>query len=218
MYIPMHRMKLSAVFFLAFVVCTVLVTDCRAATGAINIQSTFTHISLTKETVASEVSKCLPAINKSMLSNITADFPQSGGISTVQSKNGYFVISNTNGYCMQKSASNYPVLATEAFYKTANPPKEVSSAVTEKLYTEIATLIAQKGKAKVAYVFSNGNAMVVDYSVKDAYLSYPHSFKKAGEWESEKIDVKFSDGNMNTFDVTRYNQVSEKKYLLSHRK
>ena len=153
-----------------------------------------------------------------MLSDIAAKFPQSGAITTVQNNDGYFVIADTNGYCIQKSANNYPILATEAFYKTANPPSDVPTDVTEKWYQEIATLIAQKGNANVAYVFENGNAMIVDYSAKDAYLLYPHSFKKAGEWESDKIDVKFSDSRMKSFDATEYNKKAEKQYLLSHRR
>ncbi|CAK7017657.1 MAG: hypothetical protein DELT_02305 [Desulfovibrio sp.] len=218
MYNPLRRLKQSTVAFIALAAFLVPVQSCHAAADEIKIPSTFTHIMLTKQTVAPEVSKCLPAISKTMLSSIEKDFPQSGAISTVQSKEGFFIIMNTNGYCIQKSANNYPILATEAFYKTANPPSKVPTEVTEKWYTEIATLIAKKGNAKVAYVFSNGNAMLVDYSVKDAYLLYPHSFKKAGEWESEKIDLKYSDKMMDSFDATEYNKKPQKSYLLAHRR
>ena len=218
MHTPMRRLTLSAVFFLTFAACLAPLTDCRAAADEISIPSTFTHVLLTKQTVSSEVSKCLPAISEKMLSNIASDFPHTGSIATVQSSNGYFVIAETSGYCIQKSANNHPILATEAFYKTANPPSEVPTETTEKWYTEIATAIAQKGTAKVAYVFSNGNAMIVDYSVKGAYLLYPHSFKNAGEWESEGIDMKFSDKKMDSFDATQYNSKSEKSNLLLHRR
>lgn len=218
MYNPMRRLKHSAVFFLTLAACLGPMTDCRAASDEISIPSTLTHVLLTKETLAPEVTKCLPAVNQTILSSVVADFPQSSGITTVQNNDGYFVISNTSGYCIQKSANKYPIFAVEAFYMTANPSNEVPTEVTEKWYREIATLIAKKGTAKVAFVFSNGNAMRVDYSIKDAYLLYPHSFKKAGEWEAEQIDAKFSHAMMNSFDATEYNNKPQKSYLLAHRK
>lgn len=217
MYSAMHRLQQSVALILTLVACLAPVTNCPAATNEIDIPNTFTHILLTKQTVADEVAKCLPSVSQEMVSNIAGKFPQSDSITTVQTKDGYFVILNTNGYCIQKSSNDYPILAIEAFYNTANPSKEVPAEVTEKLYKKIAVLIAQKGTAKVAFVFTNGNAMIVDYSVKDAYLLYPHHFKKSGEWESEKIDIKFNDKRMKTFHSTKYDNQEQKKYLLAHR-
>lgn len=217
MYSPMRCLKHYAVFFLALAVGLVSVPDCWAATKDINIPSTFTHVLLTKQTVAPEIEKCLPGVSPHFLTNITSDFPKAGSTITIQNSAGFFVISNTNGYCVQKSKDNYPILAAEAFYKTANPPSDVPKDVTDKLYKDIAVLIAKKGQAKVAYAFNNGNAIIVDYSVKDATLIYPHYFKKAGEWESEKIDIRFTHKMMESFDVTEYDKQTQKLYLLAHR-
>jgi len=218
MRLPKHNLSYSLRSLLLLVLCCLPLTDSRAEKNEINIPSTFNEVELSKKTVVSEIIKCLPSAPQDFLSRTTADFPEGDGvISTVSGPTGWFVIRGTRGYCVPKSTNGYPILATEAFQDTVNP-SPVPTRVAEQWYKQIATLIAQKGSAKVAYVFDNGNAALADYSsTKGSELHYSLSFKKAGGWETEKLDAKFSDKAMQSCSIRQYGGKFEKSYFLLHR-
>jgi hypothetical protein len=77
-----------------------------------------------------------------------------------------------------------------------------------------------KGVAKVAYVANNGNAFIARFWLEktpDYALSYSSIYKKAGEWESEKLDVRFSDPSMKSVSETKRSGLDQKKFPLDPR-
>jgi len=215
------RSMKKPLFVVASLVLSSLISlsECRAEENAISIPKSFTKLKLSKGNIASEIANCLPGMNQEFVtkSDTVKDFPQPHAVIRIESANdGYFHILNTSGYCVQKSANGHPILPTEAFYKTVNPLGKLSSTLTEQWYEEIARLIAQKGHARVAFVFSNGNATIADYKIEKEnpdILVYSENFKKSGEWESGNFDAKFSNKGLEQISVTKYNDKSEKPYI-----
>ncbi len=186
------------------------------------IPAKFDAIALTKENYAAQVNKCIPTISvdASYLKDSIKNFP-SNGITTYQNPKvpSLFVVHQKTAVCMKLSANKYPIFATEAFIDTVNP-NGVSQKVMDKWYRQIAILIAQKGSAKIAYVVNNGNAFIVNYSVKSDFaqqLNYSMQFKKAGTWESEKLDSKFTHASLSGVEETKRGGQGAKPFPLSHR-
>ncbi|MCL1825907.1 MAG: hypothetical protein FWG26_08230 [Betaproteobacteria bacterium] len=191
--------------------------DVRKSSGDLfSIPNAIVELKLSRDTAGPEIKKCLPKMSQDIITRALDGFPKPRERTvTLSSEDGFFAIIEKSGYCIQKSTSGYPMLAPEAFYETVNP-NNVPSKLKEQWYKRIATLIAQKGVARIAYVDVKGGAYIVDYSInKDdpIFLFYPFVFKKHGEWESEKLDAKFSDNRLNSIRATEYNEKHEKPYL-----
>lgn len=190
--------------------------------GEVQILSKFQTIDLTRENFAFEVNKCIPQIsinseslNKGLFSFPRANIASYGHMSSASE----FWINKTVGICLRKSSEKFAILAAEAFFNTVNP-MGVPPDIVDGWYKQISLLIATKGVAKVAYSFEKGTAFVVDYWIEPRHiykLNYSSSFKKVGDWESEKIDVRFSYPSMSSVTETKTNGRAEKLDLLSHR-
>jgi hypothetical protein len=174
MEIPMkvNPLKLTSAILLVFALVATAPPALAQATndqyGANKIQSKFDVIKLKKETFGTEVNKCIPTISadSSFLEDSIKDFP-SNGIRTYRNPAvaSIFVVHQTTGLCLKLSPEKHPIFAAEAFVKTVDP-KGVPQNVVDGWHKQIAATIAQKGSARIAYVFSNGNAFIVNYSVK----------------------------------------------------
>jgi hypothetical protein len=194
-----------------------------AATQEIQIKSKFDAVELTKETFGTEVNKCIPAIaadSPFLRDSVNKDFPVND-FRTISNSAvaSVFVVYQRTAFCLKLSAGKHPIYATEAFIKTVSPggPPE---KVVEGWYRQIATLIAQKGSARIAYVFANGNAFIANYSAETdspRRLLYSSEFRKAGDWESEKLDNRFTHASLSEVTVTKWNDKEVKPFLLLHR-
>jgi hypothetical protein len=219
-----NPLKLTTAILLVFAFVTTAPLALAQATsnGTNQIQSKFDVIKLEKETLRTEVNKCIPAISadSSLLKDGIKDFP-GNAITTYQGSKAasVFVVFRTTGLCLKLSPKKYPIFAAEAFIKTVSPDG-VPQNVVDDWYKRVAATIAQKGSAKIAYVFNNGNAFIVNYSVKSDspyQLMYLSQFKKAGTWESEKLDSKFTHASLSGVTESKWNEQSIKPHPLLHR-
>lgn len=190
--------------------------------GKVQISSKFQTIALKRETLAAEINKCVPQISVSSekMNQELSKFPGTNIVlhGHVSSANQFWV-NKTMGMCLQRSSERFPILAAEAFLETVNPVG-VPPDVTDGWYKQIALVIATKGAAKVAYAFEKGNAFVVDYWVDSSQghkLQYSSSFRKAGNWESERLDLRLSHPSMSSVGETKRGSETAKVNLLSHR-
>ncbi|MDR2451585.1 MAG: hypothetical protein LBE85_07430 [Candidatus Accumulibacter sp.] len=215
-----NPLKLTTAILLVFAfVATAQATD---TVQTETIQNKFNVINLKKETFGAEVNKCIPAISvdSPLLKDSIKDFP-SNAITTYRSSGvaSVFVAHRTTGLCLKLSPGKHPIFAAEAFIETVNPVG-VPQNVVDDWYKRIAATIAQKGSAKIAYVFDNGNAFFVNYSVESdspCQLMYSLQFKEAGTWESEKLDSKFTHASLSNISETKRNKQSIKHHPLLHR-
>lgn len=186
------------------------------------IASRFMTISITRENLAAEASKCIPQLNgdSETIKKAANNVPIQNvvGFSHLSSAN-LFLTRYTTAICLQKSSARFPIFAAEAFLETVNP-KGVPPDVVDGWYKQIALLIATKGIAKVAYVYGNGNAFAVSYWVEPTSafgLYYSSTFNKAGTWETGTFDARFSHPAMTSVSETQRSGVSQKTYPLAHR-
>jgi hypothetical protein len=190
--------------------CTALLVACAAPANKtfapptdfvpnnqIVITSKFKLITISKDNFFYEANKCVQSYNPdaTAVRKTLEKFPSNDilGVGHVRSSKT-FILYQTRGFCLERSAANFPIFAAEAIDKTVNPIG-ASPAITDNWYKQIAMLIATKGIAKIAYTFSNGNAFIATYwveSTKTTSLQYSSEFKKAGTWEKEVFDRKFS--------------------------
>jgi hypothetical protein len=199
-----------------------LVAAPLASAQEIQIESKFDAVELTKETYGTEIKKCIPAIDadSSFIRDIIKDFPVNGFRKIRNSEMpSVFVAHQRTAFCLKLTPGKHPIYATEAFIGTVSPggPPE---KVVEGWYRQIATLIAQKGSARIAYAFANGNAFIANYSVEadsPEKLLYSAEFRKAGDWESEKLDTRFTHASLSTVTVSKWNDKEVKPFLLLHR-
>jgi hypothetical protein len=199
-----------------------LATAPLASAQEIQIKSKFDTVKLTKETYGTEVAKCIPTFSadSSFVKDHLKNFPFDGFMThTNSSVASVFVAHQTTGLCLKLSPGKYPIYAAEAFVETVNPegPPE---KVIDGWYKQIAALIARKGSAKIAYVFGNGNAFIANYSVESDRpyrLSYSTQFNKAGAWENEKLDAKFTHASLSNISETKRDGQGVKPYVLLHR-
>lgn len=190
--------------------------------GKVQIPSKFQTIELTRETLAAETNRCVPqiSINSENMNKGLSNFPSTNIVlyGHVSSANQFWV-NKTMGMCLQRSSEKFPIIAAEAFFDTVNPAG-VPPDVVDGWYKQIALLIATKGTAKVAYVFEKGTAFVVDYWIEPRQgfkLHYSSSFRKAGNWESERLDIRLSHPSMSSVSETKIGSETAKLNLLSHR-
>ena len=188
----------------------------------IQIMSRFASVEVTPDNLGYEVRKCIPPANPASkdIKSTLEDFPNRNIIVFGHSNSSkQFVLHQTTGFCLEHSSEKYPIFAAEAFLMTVNP-NGVPPDVTDNWYKQVALLIATKGMARVAYVFENGNAFVVSYWVEASSLyrlHYSSIFSRAGTWETQTIDARFSHPTLTSVSETKISGSSEKKYPLAHR-
>jgi hypothetical protein len=189
----------------------------------VQIPSRFDTVEITVNNFAIEAQKCVPQLmtDSQSIKNSLKNFPNTNIVNFGHASSANeFVLRKTTGFCMHRSSEKFPIFAAESFLETVNP-EGVAPDITEEWYKQIALLIAQKGMAKVAYVMENGNAYLVTYWVQSSPASaliYSKLFQKAGTWEKEKLDVRFSYPTMATLSETKRNGETKKYYPLAHRK
>jgi hypothetical protein len=132
----------------------------------------------------------------------------------------YLVVVGSLGFCVQQSERGYPILASEAFYKTVNP-EGPTAAVTDAWYAQIAERLASEGSATAIYPFPNGNAYVTKYWFPPSTgsvisLNYSADFKRAGQWSAIPSDIVLVHPATSTFSVVQYNNRHAKNFL-AHR-
>ncbi|MFA6014363.1 MAG: hypothetical protein WC742_04785 [Gallionellaceae bacterium] len=188
----------------------------------VQITSRFNSVEVTRETLGLEVNKCVPqlAADSQGVREQLQKFPSndSWGVGQASSAN-IFLLRKTTAVCLQKSSEKFSIFAAEAFFDTVNP-HGVPPDVIDDWYKQIALFITAKGTAKIAYVFGNGNAFIVNYWIEKPLefgMFYSSVNKKAGEWERENLDAKFSHPSMDSVSVTKRSGRSEKMDPLSHR-
>jgi hypothetical protein len=197
-------------------------TEASSVCGGGSPQNHYIAVAVTKVNLEFELKKCVPEIvMNDNLRNDIQNFPfPANTIKTFGHVKSCkkFVLHETTGVCLQKSSKNFAVFAADEFIDTVSP-KGLSPDVVEEWYKKIAIVIATKGRAKIAYVFSNGNATIADYWVEsnpDYVLFYSSVFKKAGEWETDTLDLKFSNPSMTSVTETKRSGISQKKFPLAH--
>ncbi len=132
----------------------------------------------------------------------------------------YLVVVGNLGFCVQQSERAYPILASEAFYKTVNP-EGPPAAVMDAWYAQIAERLAREGSATAIYPFPNGNAYVTKYwfpptTGSVVSLNYSADFKRAGQWSATPSDLLLAHPATSTFSVVEYNSRYAKNFL-AHR-
>ena len=220
----------------ALLLCVLALTGCinprRAAapipTGyvplnQIQITSHFNTREISSDTFEAEANRCISNKSSSNMAILKArqNFPRNETFELSHpGAANRFLVTQTTALCLQKSSNRQPIFAAEVFFKTINPVG-VPPEVTDRWYKELALLIATKGSANVAYVFSNGNASIASYWVKsfpvESALNYSNNNKKAGTWESEVLDAKFSHPAMTSVSTIQRNNLYEKVNPIQHR-
>lgn len=189
--------------------------------GQVQIQSRFDTVELTRENYGVEANRCVPQLdsNSQSIKKQLEKYPNKDIVGLGHaSSSKLFVVHQTTAFCLHKSSEKLPILAAEAFINTVNP-KGVPPDVLDGWYKRIAMTIATKGMAKVAYAFDNGNAYVTSYWVEASSqtLSYSNSFRKAGTWEAEPVDARFTHPTLSSVAETKRGGAGEKASLLGHR-
>ncbi|MFM2111603.1 MAG: hypothetical protein RLZZ271_263 [Pseudomonadota bacterium] len=192
----------------------------------IQIADEFSIVELSTDNLPAQARQCVSTLVESSKSvqDLVQGFPKDR--STVilghTASASRFMVMGRQGICLRYSETRYPILPVEAFQGTVNPVlRGDSTAVVNGWFRQIADTLARNGSVKVAYAFKNGNAFIATYSVQDPVaptLHYSSRFKRAGEWESERVDLKFSDATMSSVVEYKVNGKTEKPNLLSHRR
>jgi hypothetical protein len=142
------------------------------------------------------------------------------------SGNRFYAVAGQS-FCVRSSASEYPILAAEAFYDTVEPDG-VPIDVKDNWFSQIALQIALKGSVTVDYVFANGNAFRARYwaplsvggqtiNRQDSSIQYSVAFMKAGTWEANPSALRFSHVAMSSVKHVQNNNRFIKFNLISHR-
>lgn len=176
----------------------------------VQIANRFEIVSVNAANLGVEAQRCVPTLPPA--SKSVADtagrlpLPVTTVITLAHlSSSSSFVISGTRAVCIRQSAAQYPIFAAEAFTSTVNP-SGVPPTVTDGWYAQIAKRIAETGRVTVAYVFSNGNANVASYWVEAPNkntIRYASEFKKAGTWETDTYDFRFSNPSLSGVSSTK---------------
>jgi len=203
----------------------------------IEIKSRYDTTEVTRESLGHEVNKCAPQAggDAQSIRHALQDFPNKNIVAFGQASTAnVFILNRTTGFCLRRSTANFPIFAAESFIDTVNP-KGVPADVVDGWYKQIAMLIATKGIANTAYLMGKGDAFITTYwtdVVPTFNLIYSTVFKKAGTWEADNLDVKFSHPTLTSVTETQRHESnkrrpateiqrsawSEKRYPLAHRK
>lgn len=188
----------------------------------VQVRDRFDTVTVNAETLGPEVKRCIAQIEPTSkaVTDMLKEFP-SANTTTFRhlSSSRLFVLRQTTGVCIERTLAGYPILAAEAFFETANPngvPPDVSTG----WYRLLAQLIAEKGVAKIAYVYAGGQAAVCSYWVDASAatkLSYSMEHRKKGEWEREQMDGRFAHPNLNSVSQVKRNGQTVKPNPIAHR-
>lgn len=196
------------------------------ALNNIQIPDEFSVFDLSADTLPAQARQCVSTMAESSkgIQDLVRDFPRDRATVVIghTGSASRFVVMGKQAVCLRYSETRYPIFAIEAFQNTVNPVlRGDSKQVVNDWFRQIATLLARNGSVKVAYAFKNGNAFIATYSVEDPVaptLHFSSRFKRVGEWENERVDLKFSDPALNSVVEFRVNGKSEKSNLLGHRR
>jgi hypothetical protein len=181
--------------------------------NTIKIQSHFDFVDVTPANFREVLLMCIP---KLAANSKSLELPRVNAANTtyaISNSSRMFLLKNTSGLCVSRSSTNFPIFAGDAFMGTANPVG-VPDDVADRWSKQLATLLAEKGVAGVAYTFSNGDASIVQYWVNPSApleLNYTSQQKKAGEWESQELDARFSDAALTSLSLINTNAKGEGK-------
>lgn len=191
----------------------------------VQAKTRFDTVVLTAANFGEVTKRCISTWPDSATRRIVSEgqFSAPRGTTVVHSHSGhasYLVISGGLGFCVQQSERGHPILAAEAFYKTANPEGPPPD-VTDAWYVQIAERIARDGTATAIYPFPNGNAYVAKYWLPTSIgsvvsLNYSADFKRAGQWSATPSDIVLAHAATSTFSVVQYGS-RHAKSLLGHR-
>ncbi|MFH2134822.1 MAG: hypothetical protein ABII81_06530 [Pseudomonadota bacterium] len=188
----------------------------------IAIENRFDSVEVTHDNFAAEMKKCIPQLdgNSAHIKKALQNLPTKNILGFGHASSGnIFTIYKSTALCLHRSSNKYAILAAEAILETSNP-SGIPQAVEMDWNKQIVKLIATKGRANVAYTFPNGNAFAVSYWVlrgQDFMLQYSTTFKKAGTWEADKFDVKFSHPSMNSVSEVKRSGHPRKNFPIEHR-
>ena len=186
----------------------------------VQIAPRFAVIPVTRDNVEQEARKCIPKLpaNSAATARLVDRVSSTDTIALRHTSSAnYFVMMQSLAVCIQQSSEKYPIFAGEAFFATVNPTG-VPPDITDGWYTQLAMLVAKQGVAKVAYVYSNGNATLASYWVSgnsSVNLLYSSEFRKKGAWETDRFDATFSHPTIAGIeDTVRSNQKSKSTPIL----
>ena len=186
----------------------------------IQIADHFSPTELNDTNAADAVLRCLPTIPResAALTKVRADLPLKRGQTVTighSSSASRFVITGNKGLCIRYSDANFPIFATQAFVNTVEPAG-ISPDIRNDWYRQIAHKLALHGIVRVAYVFPNGNAFMARYWADKGgpTLVYSSTFHKAGRWEKDPVELKFTDPNLQSVSVIETNGRRHKVNLL----
>lgn len=188
----------------------------------VQIASRFTVIPVTRDNVDQEARKCIPKLPLGGAATARlADRVSSTDTTALRhtSSANYFVVMQSSAVCIQQSSEKFPIFAAEAFFATVNPTG-VPPDITDGWYRQLAMLLAKQGVAKVAYVYSNGNATLASYwfsGNSSVSLLYSSEFRKKGAWETERFDTQFSHPTIAGVEETVRNNLKSKSTPVLHR-
>ncbi|NJM43762.1 MAG: hypothetical protein HC858_06840 [Brachymonas sp.] len=198
----------------------------------ISIPAKFDTQPVNAQTISRAAQPCLPWLLTASgpgLPKLVEDIEKSktGMVSyTMRNSGNLFVIHREQAFCVQRSTAMLPILAAEALMDTAHPVG-LPAGVLESWHSQIARRLAVVGQAKVAYSSSEGgNTSIVHYWLNSVgsrlLIKYSHTFKKAGEWEKDLIDLHFSHPQATRFLVVRQSAqrdevIHEKNSPIEHR-
>lgn len=176
----------------------------------IQIADRFSPTELTDANASDAVLQCLPTMPResAALTNIRAELPLKPGQAKIighASSASRFLITGNKGLCIRYSESNSPILAAQAFFNTIEPIG-ISPDILNDWHRQIAHKLALHGVVRVAYVFPNGNAFMTHYWANKGgpALGYSSTFHKAGQWEKDPIELKFTDPNLQSVNVVEH--------------
>eukprot|EP01136_Pigoraptor_vietnamica_P019722 Opistho-1_new@67673 len=224
-------LRLSGLLFAALLVgCATPPRVDTAKTGYVPVtqiqaKTRFDTVALTSANFGAVAKSCISTWRDTATQRIISEGQISAprGSTVVHSHSAhasYLVVVGNLGFCVQQSERGYPILASEAFYKTVNP-EGPPAAVTDAWYAQIAELLAREGSATAIYTFSNGNAYVTKYWFATTpgsviSLNYSADFKRAGQWSATPSDIVLTHPATSTFSVVQYNNRHAKNFL-AHR-
>jgi hypothetical protein len=192
----------------------------------IEVPSKFVLEPVNAQNLASVIAPCIPwlASDAGFLNQARLKLPESKKTLLVyvhQRTGNLFVISDNQAYCVQQSASRYPVLAAEALIDTVNAVSSRADII-EGWHKQIAKRLATVGMVKVAYVYTeSGSAHVASYwldsNMPRLGIKYSYVLRKKGEWEKELIDLQFSHPSVTGIMTTKRGADSLKIDPAEHR-
>ncbi|MFN3738844.1 hypothetical protein [Hydrogenophaga sp.] len=190
----------------------------------IRIEDQFVLVKLDAKNLGEEAVKCVSSAEagSALLQKLATSLPLPPGRMTTFFHAGSastFMVYRDSATCIRQSEDRYPILAAEAFRDTVTP-KGPQPDVTVDWNRKIARKLALSGMVRVAYVMTNGNAFLANYWVEEELprttLRYSKAFRKAGEWENEAVDFRFSHPNIQSVEVVTRSEQHKRWNLIQN--